>query len=247
MEDLSGNWCVYLKVFPTNTELRGRPAVSTHCFHTECQPNDGENYPQWCWGWITEQPKQSQVGNLEKNIFKEHILLRIVSQKCLPTSVFNTVLYIWELICGNFNDVKLVWIFLIFFLAWYHISTILIVNNPCSKQVSAGLFPFFVSALFLETLVCLPGFRPDEAARPSQASLGSHRIPCPITGHRGLKRGRITLSQQTTGNRKTESAASRRSSQPSTVSHGLIGLHLHLLHQNRSFRFGLACPGFGCR
>lgn len=79
------------------------------------------------------------------------------------------------------------------------------------------------------------------------ASFGSHRIPCPITGRRGLKRGHITLSQQTTGNRKTESAASRRSSQPSTISHGLIRLHLHLLHQNGSFRAGLVCPGFKCR
>lgn len=68
-----------------------------------------------------------------------------------------------------------------------------------------------------------------------RASCGSHRIPCPIAGRCGLKWGRITLSQQTTGNRKTESAASRRSSQPSTISYGLIKLHLHLLHQNRSF------------
>lgn len=44
--------------------------------------------------------------------------------------------------------------------------TIQTVNHPHSKQVCAGLFSFFVSALFLETLVCLPGFRPDEAARP---------------------------------------------------------------------------------
>lgn len=122
-----------------------------------------------------------------------------------------------------------------------------VVNHPHSKQVSAGLFSFFVSALFLEILVCLPVFWPDEAAQPGQASLGSHRIPCPITGRRGLKRGRITLSQQTTGNRKTESAASRRSSQPSTISHGLIGLHLHLLYQNRSFRSGLVCRGFRFR
>lgn len=85
------------------------------------------------------------------------------------------------------------------------------------------------------------------SARPGQASPGSHWIPCPITGRRGLKRGRITLSQQTTGNRKTESAASRRSSQPSTISHGLIGLQLHLLHLNRSFRPGLVCPGFTYR
>lgn len=135
----------------------------------------------------------------------------------------------------------------LFSLAWYYVSTIQVVNHPHSKQVSAGLFSFFVSALFLEILVCLPVFWPDEAAQPGQASLGSHRIPCPITGRRGLKRGRITLSQQTTGNRKTESAASRRSSQPSTISHGLIGLHLHLLHQNRSFRSGLVCRGLRFR
>lgn len=87
IEDWSGRWCVYLKLFPSNTELRGRPAVSTHCFLTECQPNDGENYPRWCWGWITERPKQSQVGT-SKNIFKNTLYECIVSQKCFSASVF---------------------------------------------------------------------------------------------------------------------------------------------------------------
>lgn len=65
---------VYLKLFPSNTELRGRPAVSTRYFHTECQPNDGENYPRWCWGWITVRPKRSQCWHLEKHL-QEHIVL----------------------------------------------------------------------------------------------------------------------------------------------------------------------------
>lgn len=83
---------------------------------------------------------------------------------------------------------------------------------------------------FLEAGLFGPTRRPG-TGQASASSPGSHRIPCPIAGRRGLERGRITLSQQTTGNRKTESAASRRSSQPSTLSHGLIGLHLHPIHQ----------------
>lgn len=110
--------------------------------------------------------------------------------------------------------------------------------------VIVGLFSFFVSATFPKTPVCLLELVwQGGPAWPGSVSLGSHRISCPIAGRRCLKWGRITLSQQTTGNRKTEYAASRRSFQPSTISHGLIGLRLHLLHQNRSFRSGLVCPG----
>lgn len=67
------------------------------------------------------------------------------------------------------------------------------------------------------------GLWPGEARRPGPA-LRSHRIPNPIAGHRGLKREHITLSQHKSGNRKTESAASRRSSQTSTISRVLIEL-----------------------
>lgn len=72
-QDWSGNSGVYLKSFPSCTELWGRPAVSTRCFHTEIQPNDGENYPRWFWGWITERPKRPPVGTL-RNIFEKHIV-----------------------------------------------------------------------------------------------------------------------------------------------------------------------------
>lgn len=116
----------------------------------------------------------------------------------------------------------------------------------CGLKATVGLLCSFLPVLFPEGFVFQTWAWWGGPARPGpgQASPGSHRIPCPITGRRGLKRGRITLSQQTAGNRKTESAASRRSSQPSTISNGLIRLHLHLLHPNRSFRPGLVCPGF---
>lgn len=231
MEDLSGNWSVYLKLFPSNTELRGRPAVSAPCFHTECQPNDGENYPRRCWGRITERPKHSHVGTSEECLQKH-----IVQAALMNYSFTEMYLYICFLCCFAYIRMwKFQWrkgwkkVFFVVFLF----------NHPHSEQVGAGLVSVFVSALFLKTLV-FRAFGSDEAARLSPASLGSHRIPCPITGRRGLKRGRITLSQQTTGNRKTESAASHRSSQPSTISHGLVGLQLHLLHQIRSFRSGVS-------
>lgn len=116
----------------------------------------------------------------------------------------------------------------------------------CGLKATVGLLCSFLPVLFPEGFVFQTWAWWGGPARPGpgQASPGSHRIPCPITGRRGLKRGRITLSQQTAGNRKTESAASRRSSQPSTISNGLIRLHVHLFHSNRSFRPSLVCPGF---
>lgn len=57
----------------SSTELWGRPAVSTRYFHTEKQPNDGENYPRRFWGPITERPKRPPVGTL-RNIFEKHIV-----------------------------------------------------------------------------------------------------------------------------------------------------------------------------
>lgn len=61
--------------------------------------------------------------------------------------------------------------------------------------------PWFLSRLFLETrvCVCLPSVRPDA---PGPASLGSHRIPRPITGHGSLKRG--AHYTESAGHRKPE-------------------------------------------
>lgn len=100
MENLSGNWCVYLKPSPSNTELRGRPAVSTLCFHTECQTNNGGKWPSMVLRLDYRAAQMVPSWHLAKHL-QEHIVLTTKKQICSFTEAvfyicFNAVLYIQE-------------------------------------------------------------------------------------------------------------------------------------------------------
>lgn len=165
MEDWSGNWCVYLNLFPSDTELRGRPAVSTHCFHTACQPNDGENYPRWCWGWITERLQTVPSWHLETRL-REHTVLTGRMNRHFHRNIIS-VFYIWDWTLGKFQWVKK-----------------LLVTVRYLNIHTANKFPqdYFLS----QTLVPLPGFGPGVARpglpRESPDPLSDRRASRPQTG-----------------------------------------------------------------